>query len=94
MHSAFGKLIPTIPTIPTFVSPLLLRRHGYSATAPSTTASTVVAVKQELETIRSPRLVALEYADLNLTDKFSEVNLPKKINLFLVFFTVTRLILG
>ncbi|XP_071931563.1 uncharacterized protein [Coffea arabica] len=67
-HFAFRKLRQP-PTTRRLVSSVQPRHHCYRAAA---TASSAGAVEQEVQLIRSPELVAQEYADLSLADKFSE----------------------
>ncbi|XP_027161584.1 uncharacterized protein LOC113762363 isoform X1 [Coffea eugenioides] len=65
---AFRKLRQPPPTR-RLVSSVQPRHHCYRA---ATAASSAGAVEQEVQLIRSPELVAQEYADLSLADKFSE----------------------
>ncbi|CAI9103315.1 OLC1v1001776C1 [Oldenlandia corymbosa var. corymbosa] len=78
-HYAVDQLITIIPTFVSRLQHTHFRRRLYCSarsrsaimnTGSAPAASTMVAVRQGPE--QSTRLVALEYADLNLTDKFPE----------------------
>ena len=81
---AFRKLRQPPPTR-RLVSSVQPRHHCYRA---ATAASSAGAVEQEVQLIRSPELVAQEYVDLSLADKFSEVGILDLSSMVVIYLYV------